>query len=98
MEEYEIFEGKCPHCEHTVIHQIDCTYGCENGWFDDHDEDPLNYYPGESESKCMECLGTGFETWCANCGANLSGLNVIDDDPFEPIDPNQISLFHNEIN
>lgn len=86
----------CPKCNHSPLHSRDCTNWCEDGFFDEHDEDPVNFSPGEVELPCDECKGTGIERWCPNCGENLSGHQFpghdLTDD-VEPIDPGDI-LYH----
>lgn len=80
-EDYEIdYENSCPKCGHSPIHCRDCTNFCDEGYFDESEDDPINFYPGESERKCEECKGTGVEIWCPHCGANLSGYNFPDED------------------
>lgn len=81
FEDYEIDdEGTCPHCGHSPVHYRDCTNFCEEGFFDAADEDPINYYPGEAYERCPECRGTGIETWCPNCGQNLSAIKIHEDE------------------
>lgn len=78
--DYEIVHDyHCPSCGHSPLHHRDCTNFCEDGYFDECDDDPINFYPGESLRICHECNGTGHEVWCPNCGDNLSGkLNGLD--------------------
>lgn len=85
MEEaYEIHEGECPKCGHDFIHQRVCANFCQDGYFDQAEEDPINFMPGESEEECSECRGTGYEVWCPGCGENLSGVSgVFADDDYE---------------
>ena len=74
MEDYEIDdEVSCPLCDHSPLHYRDCTNWCDDGYFDESDDDAINYTPGESFRECEECHGTGVEWWCPKCGANLSG-------------------------
>ena len=71
--EYEINNDVyCPNCNHSPLHNRDCTNWCDEGYFDESDDDPINFMPGESFKICPECRGTGVEWWCPNCGANLS--------------------------
>jgi hypothetical protein len=69
---------ECPKCGHSPIHSRECTNFCENGYFDESDDDPINFVPGESLEPCRECKGTGFEIWCPGCGKNLSKHNFND--------------------
>lgn len=74
MADYEINdECSCPKCGHSPLHSRDCVNFCDDGFFDESEDDPINFFPGESERPCNECKGTGVEWWCPNCGENLSG-------------------------
>ena len=81
-EEYEVdFERNCPKCGHNPIHYRDCmNLGCDEGYFDESDDDPINFFPGEMISECSDCHGTGVEVWCPACGANLSGIDTNNDE------------------
>ena len=70
-DDYELDDTVCPNCGHGPTHSRYCQNFCDDGWFDDYDEDPINFMPGESESLCQECWGTGVERWCPKCGINL---------------------------
>ena len=71
-DDYEIdSDDVCPRCFHSPCHYRDCgELGCEDGWIDRFDEDPLWYDKDKSEM-CTECYGTGIERWCPKCGLNL---------------------------
>jgi hypothetical protein len=74
MEDYEIeTDVNCPKCGHSPLHSRDCINWCDDGYFDESEDDPINFMPGEYETICSECNGTGVERWCPNCGENLSG-------------------------
>jgi hypothetical protein len=45
--------------------------------FDESEDDPINFMPGELYTQCAECRGTGVEVWCPECGENLSGLSDV---------------------
>lgn len=48
---------------------IDCwQHDCEDGWYDLHDEDPINYEPGD-RARCNECDGNGGWSVCRACEA-----------------------------
>ncbi len=84
--DYEIDdEVNCPKCNHSPIHYRNCNNFCSEGYFDESDDDPINYMPGESFEVCSECRGTTVEKWCPGCGANLSGFNFHynNDDPYD---------------
>lgn len=75
MEDFEVdHDLTCPECGHTPLHSRDCIHFCDDGYIDESEDDPINFYPGESERKCGECNGTGIERWCPSCGKNLSGF------------------------
>jgi len=79
-EEYKIdYDLYCPKCGHTPVHHRDCMNWCEDGFFDENDDDPINFAPGEAMRMCSECRGTGIERWCPSCGANLSGMAIFSD-------------------
>lgn len=74
MCDYEVDdEVHCPKCKHSPLHHRDCTNWCDDGYFDESEDDPINFMPGEELTMCRECMGTGVEWWCPNCGSNLSG-------------------------
>lgn len=76
MQDFDIEdEFTCPNCGHSPLHSRDCTNFCDDGFFDESDNDPINFFPGEEFRRCEECKGTGVERWCPSCGANLSGVN-----------------------
>lgn len=66
------YDSECPHCGHSPICWRDCTeLGCEDGFMDAHDDDSINYAPGELIYKCNECNGTGTISWCPGCGKGI---------------------------
>jgi hypothetical protein len=48
---------------------VNCWNGCTEGWFDDHEEDPIECGPGEF-SMCPECRGEGGWIVCGECNAD----------------------------
>lgn len=77
MDDYDVeHEGKCPKCGHSPVHSRDCINWCDDGYCDEHDDDPINFAPGERLVECDECKGTGIERWCPSCGENLSGVKI----------------------
>lgn len=44
----------------------ECWYGCEDGFFDEYDDDPINFAPGEWLRKCEICEGNGGYLVCPN--------------------------------
>jgi hypothetical protein len=81
-EDFEVdYDAQCPECNHSPIHYRTCQNWCEDGWIDDYDDDPINCpIPGLEFTRCDECRGTGIETWCPNCGENLSGIKIHDEE------------------
>jgi hypothetical protein len=71
MDDYELDDTVCPRCGHEPTHSRRCiNIGCDDGWIDMHNDDPLWYDPSETE-RCEECHGTGIERWCPACGLDL---------------------------
>lgn len=54
----------CQTCGETLDWKH-CWAGCDNGYFDRYDEDPLWYDPGDLEL-CSECHGQGGYLACPN--------------------------------
>jgi hypothetical protein len=80
MDDYMLDDGVCPDCGHAPVHWRTCSeIGCQDGWIDEYDDDPINYAPGEAYAMCATCRGTGIECWCPACGADLSGKELVDD-------------------
>lgn len=73
--DYEIDSSiSCPKCNHSPLHNRYClNFHCVDGRIDLHDEDGINFMPGEQYETCNDCKGTGVEWWCPGCGAELSG-------------------------
>lgn len=71
-DEYEWSDARCPKCQHSPTHMRTCTsLGCDDGCFDEYEDDPINALPGEF-SICAECGGTGIEHWCPKCGHDMN--------------------------
>lgn len=71
--DYEITDEECPKCgEYDVRTRFCDSIGCEDGYRDEYDDDPINYSPGEMYSVCTECHGYGVLRWCAKCGHDLN--------------------------
>jgi hypothetical protein len=70
-DDVEYSDTACVKCGHTPTHTRICTQiGCNDGQVDAYEDDPVNAAPGEFFD-CEQCLGTGEEHWCPNCGADL---------------------------
>ena len=67
--DYDIDELPCPVCDNPYTHYRFCCE-CEDGFIDEHEDDPINFAPGESLVMCRECYGEGIERWCPKCGAD----------------------------
>ncbi len=66
------YSSECPHCGCSPICWRHCTeIGCEEGFMDESDNDPINYVPGELLYRCSECNGAGNVTWCPECGKDI---------------------------
>ena len=75
--DYEIDDGPpCPQCGNFETRSRRCeSFQCEDGFCDEHEDDPINYAPGEAFSTCEECHGTGIERWCPKCGLDITAYN-----------------------
>ena len=63
----------CPRCgRHEVRSRYCDAISCDDGWCDEHDDDPINFGPGEEYSICRECWGTGKLRWCSECGLDIT--------------------------
>lgn len=72
-DEYEIDDTPCPKCGHHTTRSRTCDeVGCDDGYIDEHDEDPINFAPGQAYEVCQECRGTGHVRWCPKCGCDLN--------------------------
>lgn len=78
MDDYEIDDIKCLECGYYGLRSRNCDNWCNNGYHDEYDYDPINFYPGELMVKCQECKGTGIVRWCPNCGKDWSGHHFND--------------------
>jgi hypothetical protein len=72
MTDYELeYDIDCPKCGQSPVHwRRCCELGCDDGFIDEYDEDPINCSPGELV-RCESCHGTGIERWCPKCGLDL---------------------------
>lgn len=70
-------EPACKHCGYQLdwaeCHMIDC----EDGWYDDYEEDCINNDPG-TYVICRECNGKGGHWYCANKDCNPPQLSEPD--------------------
>jgi hypothetical protein len=72
-DEIDYLDEACPRCGQREVRQRGCDdWGCDEGWIDEHDDDPINFSPGEEFTMCRECLGTGVLRWCAGCGLDIT--------------------------
>ena len=61
----------CPKCGADEVYSQSCWKGCDDGYFDGYEDDPLWYDPGDMYI-CDECHGRGILRWCHKCGADLT--------------------------
>jgi hypothetical protein len=54
---------------------LPCWNGCEDGYFDAYEDDPINCDPGELEL-CHECHGKGGHTVCLECTKDNPDVEV----------------------
>lgn len=72
-DEIDYLDCPCPRCGAHEVRRRGCDeIGCEDGWYDEHDCDAINFAPGESYSMCEECCGTGDLVWCSSCGLDIT--------------------------
>ena len=77
-EEYwDYSPDSCPTCGLPLVWE-DCWNGCDDGYFDEYDYDPINYSPGEYMRPCDICHGIGGYWICAN-GENHKTEAVMED-------------------
>ena len=68
----QIDDRPCPYCGHPETRWKECdAIGCDEGWVDLYDDDPINYAEGEEYEPCHECHGQGHQWRCPNCGADI---------------------------
>lgn len=48
---------------------VPCWNGCDDGYFDAYEDDPINNDPGDTEP-CRECRGEGGHVVCGECNIN----------------------------
>ena len=71
-DDVEIDDRRCPFCGHGYTYRRECNeIGCEDGFIDAYDEDPINFAPGEEYERCPECHGRGYFHWCPACGKDI---------------------------
>ena len=46
---------------------VDCWAGCDEGWVNEYDDDPINFAPGEEWYPCDICKGEGGWLVCGSC-------------------------------
>lgn len=57
----------CPiHGKDVDTAWVPCFTGCDEGYFDEYEDDPINNDPGDM-SVCEECRGNGGFVVCAAC-------------------------------
>ena len=63
-------EPTCPKCGSDDVEWERCWQCHGDGEFDEHDDDPINFAPGESYETCSECRGHGGYLLCHACAKN----------------------------
>lgn len=65
-------DNPCPKCGEYEVRSRCCdVINCDDGYCDEHDDDPINFGPGEEFTMCRECYGTGHLRWCSKCGCDI---------------------------
>lgn len=49
---------------------VQCWNCFGEGEFDEHDDDPINFSPGEAYETCSECRGEGGWVVCGECNVD----------------------------
>lgn len=57
------------HGEVDSVAWVRCWNGCDEGWVDDYEDDPICCQPGDI-SACSACKGEGGWKVCGQCNAN----------------------------
>lgn len=71
--DFDMEDYPCPKCGAYEVRSRSCdVIGCDDGFCDEYDDDPINFAPGEELTICEECLGTGILRWCAKCGCDIT--------------------------
>lgn len=71
-EDIDYHDINCPKCATSTRSRFCSSLGCDDGYHDDYEDDPLWFDEGDY-SKCGECHGTGIERWCPSCGWQWRG-------------------------
>ena len=77
-------EPFCKRCD-GQMDWVDCWSGCDDGYFDGYEEDPLWYLPGELE-ECGNCGGKGGWWQCFNSRCQQADLDYVAAEP-SPLKP-----------
>lgn len=65
-EDVELSQKWCEKHQTSYLTRDCHGIGCEDGYYDGHEDDPLWYDEGEMV-RCGECNGRGFFEWCPQC-------------------------------
>ena len=57
------------HGEVDFVGWVRCYTGCDDGYVDEYEDDPINNDPGDF-STCVECAGAGGWRVCGQCNAD----------------------------
>jgi hypothetical protein len=71
IDDTDLHSNPCPKCKNNNVLNRECNaIGCEDGYYNPHEDDPLWFHPGEMV-KCEDCNGHGRHIWCRDCGWDL---------------------------
>ena len=77
---WEHLDTPCPNCGAHAVRSKSCEeWDCDDGWIDEHEDDPINFAPGEEYVMCDECCGTGNVTWCTKCGCDITRREYLEE-------------------
>jgi predicted RNA-binding Zn-ribbon protein involved in translation (DUF1610 family) len=81
-DDIEYADQSCPKCGSSEVMRRECDcLSCDEGFIDEHEDDPINYMEGEMYRPCSECGGHGAHVWCRNCGWDLLEKRYLNGSP-----------------
>ncbi len=63
------------HGEIDYVGWVPCWMACDEGYFDEYEDDPINNDPGDV-SLCIECRGAGGFVVCAECNKDNPDMEL----------------------
>lgn len=72
-DDIELADGYCPMCSSPLYTRRCGAPGCDDGWMDMYESDPIWYDQGDAD-RCLDCGGRGRFVWCRECGFDATHL------------------------